>query len=148
MDVTVRFMQLDDEYSQSQAIHTPIQKGACAVMQCCLLTATTGTRAEEEQHMCEWPHENKSSRCMYRCMHRSLYCTKVPYMESLFTQRPYLQCLQADISGIQDQVLSIWMGESWNLKNCLANSQLNNIFQISNESWHELSHKCHFFMLK
>lgn len=37
MDITVWFMQLDDEYSQSQAIHTPIQKGH-AVLQHYLLT--------------------------------------------------------------------------------------------------------------
>ncbi len=33
----------------------------------------------------------------------------------------------------QDQVLSKWMGESWNLKNGSLNSRLNYIFQISNK---------------
>lgn len=33
--ITVRFMQSDAEYSQSQAIYTPVQKGACAVIQRC-----------------------------------------------------------------------------------------------------------------
>ncbi len=39
----------------------------------------------------------------------------------------------------QDQVLSKWMGESWNLKNYLLKSQLNYIFQISNKIWNECS---------
>ncbi len=44
----------------------------------------------------------------------------------------------------QDQVLSKWMGESWNLKNGSLNSRLNNIFQISNKIWNELHHECCF----
>jgi len=48
-DVVDLCIQSDDEYSQSQAIHTPIQKGAHAVMQCCLLTATTEKSTEEQQ---------------------------------------------------------------------------------------------------
>ncbi len=44
----------------------------------------------------------------------------------------------------QDQVLSKWKGESWNLKNCPLNSQLNYIFQISNKIWNELPHECCF----
>ncbi len=35
----------------------------------------------------------------------------------------------------QDQVLSKWMGETWNLKNGSLNSRLNYIFQISNKIW-------------
>lgn len=46
--ITVRFMNSDGEYSQSQAIHTTIQKGAHTVIQCCLLTTTKGKRAEEQ----------------------------------------------------------------------------------------------------
>lgn len=45
--VTVQFMQLDDECGQLQAINSPIQKGALVVLQCCLLTATTGKCTEE-----------------------------------------------------------------------------------------------------
>lgn len=48
MDITVWFMPLDDEYSQSQAIHTPIQKGH-AVLKLYLLTATTEKRREEDE---------------------------------------------------------------------------------------------------
>ncbi len=44
----------------------------------------------------------------------------------------------------QDQVLSKWMRESWNLKNCSLKSQLNYIFQISNKIWNELPHECSF----
>ncbi len=45
---------------------------------------------------------------------------------------------------IQDQVLSKWMGESWNLNNCPMNSQLNYIFQITIKIWNELPHECCF----
>ncbi len=44
----------------------------------------------------------------------------------------------------QDQVLSKWMGESWNLKNVSLNSRLNYIFQFSNKIWNELPHECSF----
>ncbi len=69
---------------------------------------------------------------------------KAPIKKSLFTHQCYLQRLQADISGIQNQVLYTWrMGKSWNLKNCLPHSCLNNLFQIICRIWHELSHKCY-----
>jgi len=50
-------------------------------------------------------------RCFKSCTELCKY-TKVSFKESLFT---YLQRLQAAILGIQDQVQTIWMKESWNL---------------------------------
>ncbi len=50
---------------------------------------------------------------------------KVPFKESLFTQWLYLQRFQAAISAIQVQVLSKWMGESWNLEKLHAELIIN-----------------------
>ncbi len=64
-----------------------------------------------------------------------LCVTKVTFKESLVTQQPYLQQLQAVISVMKDQVL---FGEILKSQKLLATL----IFQTSKKIWHEMSHKC------
>ncbi len=72
----------------------------------------------------ELPHE-----CCFLCSNSAKKCIFTLFY-TFFTQ--------------QDQVLSKWKGESWNLKNSPLNSQLHYIFQISNKIWNELPHECCF----
>ncbi len=51
-------------------------------------------------------------------------------------------------SGQLVQDLSLWLGESWNLKNCLLNLQLNYICQISNKNLKLTAPWMLYFMLK
>jgi len=59
-----------------------------------------------------------------------------PFKTSHFTRRPSLKRL----SGIQVQLLSLWMGKHHILQSCLPSFRLNFIFEITNEIWQQLSH--------
>ncbi len=56
-------------------------------------------------------------------------------------RRPSLKRL----SGIQEQLLSLWMGKHQILQNCSLSLRLNFIFEITNEIGQQLCHKCCFF---
>ncbi len=68
------------------------------------------------------------------------------FYQSLFktshvTRRPSLKCL----SGIQVQLLSLWMGKHQILQNRSLSLRLNFIFEITNEIGQQLCPKCCFF---
>ncbi len=75
-----------------------------------------------------------------------IYINAVWFYQSLLktspvTRRPSLKrCL-----GIQEQLLSLCMGTHQILQNCSLCLRLNFIFEITNEIWQQLCHKCCFF---
>ncbi len=64
-----------------------------------------------------------------------------PFKTSHVTWQPSLKCLL----GIQVQLLSLWMGNHQILQNCSQSLRLNSIFEITNEIWQQLTHKCCLF---
>ncbi len=66
-----------------------------------------------------------------------------PFKTSHVTRRPSLK----RFSGMQVQLLSLWMGKNLILQNCSLSLQLNFIFEIPKEIWQQQSHKCCFFRL-
>ncbi len=75
-----------------------------------------------------------------------LHKRRVWFYQSLFktspvTRRPSLKRRL----GIQEQLLSLCMGTCQILQNCSLCLRLNFIFEITNEIWQQLCHKCCFF---
>ncbi len=71
---------------------------------------------------------------------RTGQCYQSPFKASHVTRQPSLK----RFSGIQVQLLSLWMGKHQTLQNCLPSLRLNVIFEITNEIW-QLYHRCCLF---